>query len=69
MISQEVKDKYPIMMTAKHVSEILGVSYHYAYEVMKRKDFPVFPVGRHKKVNREAFFRWIEEQSHKNSAI
>jgi excisionase family DNA binding protein len=56
----DYKEKYPIVMTAKHVSEILGCSLRIAYEVMEQPDFPLIRIGRHKKVNREAFFRWLE---------
>lgn len=57
------KEQYPIVLTAKHVSEILGCSLRVAYEVMDQKGFPLIRVGRHKKVNRDAFFRWMESQA------
>jgi excisionase family DNA binding protein len=56
------KEQYPIVMTAKHVSEILGCSLRIAYEVMEQKDFPLIRVGRLKRVSRDAFFKWLEEQ-------
>jgi excisionase family DNA binding protein len=59
----QTKEQYPIVMTAKHVSEILGCSLRVAYEVMEQKGFPLIRVGRHKKVNRDAFFRWMESQA------
>jgi excisionase family DNA binding protein len=59
----QTKEQYPLVMTAKHVSEILGCSLRVAYEVMEQKGFPLIRVGRHKKVNRDAFFRWMESQA------
>jgi len=55
------KKDYPITLTAKHVAEILGVSLIKAYDIMEHPDFPLIRVGRHKKVNRDAFFRWMEQ--------
>lgn len=59
----QTKEQYPITMTAKHVAEVLGISLRVAYEVMEQKDFPLIRIGRNKKVNREAFFKWMERQS------
>jgi excisionase family DNA binding protein len=60
MQTMQTKEQYPIVLTAKHVAEILGCSLRIAYEIMERPDFPLLRIGRHKKVNREAFFRWME---------
>ena len=58
---QTIKD-FPITLTATDVSNILGCSKRIAYEVMERKDFPLIRVGRLKRVNRDAFFKWMESQ-------
>lgn len=54
---------YPIILKVEHVAEIMGVSKRVAYELMEYKGFPLFRVGRLKRVNREAFFRWLEKQN------
>jgi excisionase family DNA binding protein len=54
--------EYPIILTAKHIMEILGVGKDYAYELMKRKDFPTIKVGKYKRVHRDDFFAWLEKQ-------
>jgi len=56
------KDKYPFVLTAKHISEILDISERIAYEIMDSKDFPLLKIGRHKKVTREAFFKWLDSK-------
>jgi hypothetical protein len=57
------KEDYPMVLTAKHVSQILGCSLRIAYEVMDYEGFPLLRVGRSKKVSREAFFNWLDQQS------
>ena len=54
---------YPIMLTADHIAEIMGVSKRIAYEFMEYKGFPLIRVGRLKRVNRDAFFNWLEKQA------
>ncbi len=55
------KEDYPLLMTAKHVSEILGVSMRVAYSTMDQKDFPLILLRRSKYVNRDDFFNWLEQ--------
>jgi excisionase family DNA binding protein len=54
---------YPLILTVDHVSEIMGVSKRIAYEMMEYKGFPLIRIGRLKRVNREAFFGWLEKQA------
>jgi excisionase family DNA binding protein len=54
---------YPLILTVDHVSEIMGVSKRIAYEMMEYKGFPLIRIGRLKRVNREAFFSWLEKQA------
>ncbi|MCD7034343.1 helix-turn-helix domain-containing protein [Metabacillus sp. GX 13764] len=63
----EYKENFPFTMTAKHVAEILGIGPKKAYEIMEEKGFPLIRIGRHKKVNREAFFNWLESHSNKEA--
>jgi excisionase family DNA binding protein len=54
---------YPIILKADEVAEILGVTKRHAYEIMEQKGFPLIRLGRLKRVNRDAFFKWLEQQS------
>ncbi|WP_317616472.1 helix-turn-helix domain-containing protein [Bacillus sp. HNG] len=54
-------EKYPFVLTADHVAEIVGVSTRVAYELMERKDFPLIRIGRLKRVNRDEFFKWLNQ--------
>ncbi len=56
-------NEYPLILTVDHISEIMGVSKRIAYELMEQKGFPLIRVGRLKRVNREAFFGWLEKQA------
>ena len=58
-------ENYPIVLTAKHIQEILGCSKPVAYQMMEQKDFPLIKLGRLKRVNRDAFFKWLEDQQNK----
>ncbi|MGM0836745.1 MAG: helix-turn-helix domain-containing protein [Bacillota bacterium] len=54
-------DDYPIVLSAKDISEILQISKPTAYELMNHSDFPVIKIGRCKRVLRDEFFKWISE--------
>jgi predicted DNA-binding transcriptional regulator AlpA len=54
------KNEYPIVMKAKDVAEVMGVSKRTAYHIMEIKDFPLIPIGKMKLVTRESFFNWLE---------
>ncbi|MED4399843.1 helix-turn-helix domain-containing protein [Metabacillus fastidiosus] len=56
------KKDLPILLTAVELSEILGISKRVAYEIMEEKDFPLIRVRRYKRVNRDDFFKWLEEK-------
>ncbi|WP_025910741.1 helix-turn-helix domain-containing protein [Priestia flexa] len=53
-------NEYPYIMNSQHIREVLGIGQNKVYEVMNRKDFPLIRIGRHKKVQRDAFFKWLE---------
>lgn len=56
----EIKD-YPILLTVVEVAEILGCSKRVAYEIMDMPTFPLIRIRRSKRVNREDFFAWLEQ--------
>lgn len=55
------KKDYPILLTVSEVSKILGVSRRVAYEIMDAPKFPLIKIRRSKRVNRDDFFAWLEE--------
>lgn len=56
--------EYPMVLKAKHVAEILGVSEPTAYTYMRRNDFPTINLpGAVKRVARDRFFEWLEQRS------
>jgi predicted DNA-binding transcriptional regulator AlpA len=56
---------YPFILTSIEVAEIMRISRKVAYEIMERKDFPLIRIGTAKKVNRDKFFKWLEDQEQK----
>jgi len=52
----------PSSLRARDVSKYLNVSTRYAYEIMKREDFPLLEFGRAKRVLKEDFLEWVEKQ-------
>lgn len=60
---ERIKDTgYPIILNANHISEMLGVSKQVVYEMMQHPEFPLIKINRFKRVNRDAFFKWMENQ-------
>ncbi|MBM7602591.1 putative DNA-binding transcriptional regulator AlpA [Metabacillus crassostreae] len=53
---------FPIILTAKDISDILHVSKPTAYEIMNRSDFPLMRIGRCKRVLRDEFFNWVKSK-------
>jgi hypothetical protein len=57
------KEDYPMVLTAQHIQEILGVGKRIAYELMDRPDFPLVRIGKKlKRVARDDFFEWLSDQ-------
>lgn len=52
----------PEVLKAKDVSNFLNISIRYAYEIMEHKDFPTIRIGRSKRVMKQDFLNWLEEQ-------
>ena len=53
----------PLLLNAKLVAQVLGVSISTAYEVMHEPNFPTLRVGSRMVVPKEKFMQWAEEQS------
>lgn len=57
-------ENLPLVMDVDDVAEALHLDKRNAQMVMRRADFPSFAVTKRKRrINREAFLRWLEEQS------
>lgn len=59
-LKEDFLKDYPEILTAKHVSEILGVCYRHAYEIMEWYEFPLIRIGRNKKVRKDSFIKWLD---------
>jgi len=58
----DVRD-LPVILTMKHVQQVLGISRPIAYELAHRQGFPVIRFGRAIRVPREAFLQWLESET------
>lgn len=55
------KDDIPLYLTAKDVSEILGISRSLTYKLLKKPDFPAVVIGERKiMIPRDKFLAWVE---------
>ncbi|WP_019913194.1 hypothetical protein [Paenibacillus sp. HW567] len=55
----ERKD-FPIVLQAKHVTEILGVAKSTTYELFASPGFPLLQLNGRKLVYRDSFFEWLD---------
>lgn len=56
-------DELPLVLNAKDVADILGISLTATYRLFDREDFPTIRTGmRRKLVSRDAFFDWLKRQ-------
>ena len=55
-------DELPLLLNAKTVVQVLGISAAGPYELLHRKDFPVVKIGSRLVVPKEQFFAWVEKQ-------
>ena len=55
-------EEMPQILTAQHIASYLHISERRAYEVMELKGFPLIRLGRSKRVTKEGFIRWLEDQ-------
>lgn len=57
------EENYPLILTAKDISQILKISKPTAYEVMNQTSFPLLKIGRCKRVLRDDFFNWLKNRA------
>jgi excisionase family DNA binding protein len=60
---EKTVEKYPLVLKASDIAEILAVSEPTAYKLMRKKGFPLISFGRNMRSLRDEFFNWLEEQS------
>ena len=53
-------DELPMVLNAKIVSEVLGLSISSTYELMRGNDFPAKRIGKRIIVSKEDFRAWLE---------
>jgi len=60
------KTDYPLVLKVTNVAEILGLTNHAVYELIKRPGFPVMIISGSKgakRIPRDLFFNWLEDQA------
>lgn len=55
-------DELPLMLSVREIAKVLGISKTSAYELVRRKGFPVLKIGSRLVVPKENFISWIESQ-------
>ncbi|SFW21847.1 helix-turn-helix domain-containing protein [Ruminococcus flavefaciens] len=53
----------PQLLSAKDMSEHLGVSLCTCYKLLKQDDFPVTRIGKRRVVTREHFTEWLKNNT------
>lgn len=56
-------EELPFFLNSRNISEIMGVSHKTANEWMNDTSFPLIRVGKIKRVEREKFLAWLEQQA------
>ena len=64
MIRSVIKsyEELPLLLNAKQLAELMGVSISTAYELMREKGFPTLKIGKRIVVPKEELRAWISEQ-------
>lgn len=58
-------ESLPIVLQAKDVQAILGISKGKAYELMNSVDFPTIFIGKRMVVPKDAFLDWLNNDKRK----
>lgn len=53
-------DELPLVLNAKEVAKVLGLSLAGTYELMREKDFPAKRIGKRIIVPRDEFLEWLK---------
>ena len=52
-----------VTMTVSDLQQAMGIGRNAAYDLVNRADFPKVRVGKKIIIPREAFLRWLDQQS------
>ena len=55
------EEDLPIIMQAKHVQSVLGISKGKTYELMNSSDFPTIYLNKRMVVPKDKFFEWLNQ--------
>lgn len=55
----------PLILDAKNVQNLLGISKGKTYELMNSMDFPTIYLGKRMVVSRDSFLEWLEQDRRK----
>lgn len=62
---QSFIDSLPLILHAKDIQKILGISKGKTYEIMNRDDFPTIYLNKRMLVTTSAFFDWLSQDKQK----
>lgn len=68
MPTSTVKDaqELPVVLTMRHVQEILGCAKDVAYRLPHLAGFPAMRLGKSIRIPRDKFLRWLDAQAESN---
>lgn len=68
MAKQKITDveQLPLMMKMRDVANVMDIALRRAYELAQNPTFPKVVVGKSIRVPRDAFFRWLDQETPPN---
>lgn len=58
-------EQLPLVLQAKDIQALLGISKGKTYELMNSRDFPTVFLNKRMVVPRDAFFKWLNQDKRK----
>lgn len=55
-------EELPLMLNAKQIGALFGISISSAYELMREDGFPILRIGNRQVVPKDKLMAWIERQ-------
>lgn len=56
-------DQVPVVIDAKTLSKVMGISQSKAYELFRSKDFPCIAIGKRKIVPKDKLIEWLNKSA------
>lgn len=56
-------DQVPVVIDAKTLSKVMGISQSKAYELFRSKGFPCIAIGKRKIVPRDKLIEWLNKSA------